>query len=273
MKSRALWLVPLAGAALYFVAVRLLGGDGDRSGFYFGEALVTKSVALVACISAALRFERGDRMRTIWLLFVVDFALLLAKELIVHPAAGALLSQPVVMWLRAICLIGANVAGTFAWIVLARTWRVAGLTLDGSPAVQRALLFVAVAAGIALVGWGTMSDVRALFAGHFVYAINVLSDAADVIGFALAAPVALTAWTLRGGSLSWPYVYLTTCTFTWMLFDVAQALRGTTGSARSAEELLRIIACSLHVSAAVATRWAVRRPSAAIQPQNEQLSA
>jgi hypothetical protein len=50
-------------------------------------------------------------------------------------------------------------------------------------------------------------------------------------------------------------------------------LRGTTGAARSIEELLRIIACSLHVSAAVATRWAVRRPSAAIQPEKEQLSA
>jgi hypothetical protein len=272
MKSRALLLVPLAGVALYFVAAHFAGG-GDRNTFYFGEALITKTVALIACIVAALRFEPGDRMRTIWMLFVADFALLLLKELVVHPATAAAIGPSSVAWLRAVCLIGANVAGTFAWIVLARTWRVAGLTLDSSPAAQRAILFVAIAAGIVLVSWGTMSDVRALLGGNKSYAINVLSDLADVVGFSLAAPVALTAWTLRGGSLSWPYVYLTTCTFTWMLFDIAQALRGTTGAARSAEEILRIIACSLHVSAAVATRWAVRRPSAAIQPQHDKLSA
>lgn len=271
MKSRALWLVPLAGAALYLLATRF--APADRSGFYFGEALVAKAVALIACFIAAIRFRPGDRMRTIWMLFVGDFALLLLKELVVHPVGASLLGPSLTADLRAICLIGANLAGTFAWIVLARTWRVAGLTLDGSPAAQRAILLVAILAGVALVGWGTMSDLRRLFAGQGQYAINVLSDAADVVGFALAAPVALTAWTLRGGSLSWPYVYLTTCTFTWMLFDITQAIGGTDGAARSATELLRIIACSLHVSAAVATRWAVRRPAAVAAAEHESLSA
>jgi hypothetical protein len=271
MKSRALWLLPLAGVALYFVATRFVGAD--RAAFYFGEALLVKALAMIACIAAAVRFDRGDRMRTIWMLFVADFALLLVKELVVHPVAAGILGPPLVAWLRAICLIGANVAGTLAWIVLARTWRVAGLTLDGSPAAQRAILVVAIIAGIVLVGWGTMSDLRALFAGQGKYAINVLSDVADVVGFALAAPVALTAWTLRGGSLSWPYVYLTTCTFTWMLFDIAQAIGGTEGAARSTEELLRIIACSLHVAAAVATRWAVRRPGVIVHPHSEKLTA
>jgi hypothetical protein len=275
MKSRALLVAPFLAAALYIVALRALGQD--RATFYFVEALTVKALALAACVAAALRFERGDRMRTIWMLFVVDFALLLAKELVVHPAATQLLGLSPTTVLRALCLLGANVAGTLAWITLARTWRVAGLTLDGSPAAQRALLVVAIGAGLALVGWGTASDLRLLWNGRGDAVLNIISDVADVVGFSLAAPVALTAWTLRGGSLSWPYLYLTACTFSWMLFDMTQALGGSLGLApaavRSIEELWRCVACALHVSAALSTRWAVGRAAAAAPSERQQLSA
>jgi len=83
-----------------------------------------------------------------------------------------------------------------------------------------------------------------------------------VIGFSLVAPIALMAWTLRGGSLFWPYLYLTACTFTWMLYDMTDSLAGPLGlgpaQARTIEELWRCLACGLHFAAGMAQRWTVR---------------
>jgi hypothetical protein len=224
-------------------------------------------------VAAATRFERGDRMRTIWSLFVLDFALLIVKDIVASPVLAwgpRLLGDSIASGVRTLCMLGGNAAGTAAWIILARTWRIAGLTLAGSPAWRRAVLFGAIAVALALVGWGASRDVRQLAAGQPDALLNIVSDVADVIGFSLVAPVALTAYTLRGGSLSWPYLYLTACTLCWMIYDMVDAI-GTPlglGPARHAvvAETARWLACGFHFAAGVAQRWAVRGAEAASSP-------
>jgi hypothetical protein len=263
MRSRGLVWVPLVAAGLYGVTHALAGGD--RATYYFVEVMLAKLLALAGCIAATSRYDRGDRTRTIWMLFVLDFALLIGKDLVASSVVtrpAHLLGPSLAWWLRAVFMLGANVAGTAAWIILARTWRVAGLTFVGSPAARNAVLTAAIAAALALVGWGTTRDLFALLGGRGEAALNVISDVADVIGFSLVAPVALTAWSLRGGRLFWPYLYLTACTFVWMLYDMTQSLGAPLGlgptTERSIEELWRVLACSLHFAAGVAQRWALR---------------
>jgi hypothetical protein len=263
MRSRALILVPLAFAALFGIAYPLVA-PADRDAFFLFEIMLAKVLALCGCVAAADRFEPGDRTRTIWNLFVLDFALLIGKDLVQSPVlpVARLLGPTLSMGLRAAFMLGANVAGTAAWIILARTWRVAGLTLAGSMVARSAVLTAAIAAALALVGWGTSRDLFALIGGRHEAALNVISDVADVIGFSLVAPVALTAWTLRGGTLFWPYLYLTACTFVWMLFDMTESLGAPlgldAGTRRAVEELFRCMACGLHFAAGMAQRWSIR---------------
>jgi hypothetical protein len=268
MKSRTLVAVPVACAIAYGVARLVAGGDPPL--FHIITVLLAKTLALVGCVAAATRFDRGDRMRTIWNLFVLDFALLIVKDVVASPVLAwgpRLLGDSIASGLRMLCMLGANVAGTVAWIILARTWRIAGLTLAGSPARQRAVVFGAIAVALALVGWGASHDIRQLVGGQPDALMNLISDVADVIGFSLVAPVALTAYTLRGGSLSWPYLYLTACTLCWMIYDMVGAIGTPLGldPARHATvaETARWLACGFHFAAGLAQRWAVRGPAAA----------
>jgi hypothetical protein len=263
MKGRRLLIAPNAAVILYGITHALAGRNA--AAYYFCEAVLVKLLALGGCLAAALRYRPGDRNRTIWMLFVVDFALLVSKELL----AGTLLPLPAlgptaVLYLRTALVLGANLSGTLAWIILARTWRVAGLTLEGSPTVRRAALAGAILAAFALVGWGARADLVALIGGQREAMVNLISDVADVIGFSLLAPVALTAWTFRGGTLAWPYLYLALCTMGWMLYDVtgsaADVFNLSAADRRSLTELLRVVACSLHFAAGLAQRWALRGP-------------
>jgi hypothetical protein len=259
VKSRLLLIAPNAAAILYGIGYGLTGPD--RTTYYFWEAVLAKLLALVGCLAAALRYRRGDRNRTIWMLFVVDFALLTGRELVaVVPLPLPPSLTPAT--LQTVLVLGANVSGTLAWIILARTFRVAGLTLQGSPTMQRAALLAALLAAFALVGWGIRADLLALVGGKRGAAVNLISDVADVVGFSLLAPVALTAWTLRGGTLAWPYLYLALCTVCWMLYDVtgsaADLFQLSIADRRSLTELLRVVACSLHFAAGLAQRWALR---------------
>jgi len=265
MKTRSHLLVgvPLAFGALFAIIYPFIAPP-DRDAFFLFEIMLAKVVALIGCVAAADRFEPGDRTRTIWNLFVLDFALLIGKDLVGSPAlpVARLLGPSLSIILRAGFMLGANVAGTAAWIILARTWRVAGLTLAGSMVARSAVLTAAIATALALVGWGTSRDLFALIGGRHEAALNVISDVADVIGFSLVAPVALTAWTLRGGTLFWPYLYLTACTFVWMLFDMTESLGGPLGldatTRRALQELFRCTACGLHFAAGMAQRWSIR---------------
>jgi hypothetical protein len=261
-KSHLLVLVPLAAAVVYGLTRPLVD---DPTIYYFVEIQLLKILALVGCVAATVYFDRGDHMRTVWLLFTLDFVQLVIKDYV----GGAVVTWPAHVLgpsataaVRGTLMVGANAAGTAAWIVLARTWRLTGLTLGGSPVARRIVLFVAVLLALALSGWGTGRDVVALAHHQPAAALRIVSDVADVIGFALVAPIAMMAWTLRGGGLSWPYVYLTACTFCWMLFDMTDSLSGplhlSPVAARVIEELWRCIACGLHFAAGIAQRWGSR---------------
>jgi hypothetical protein len=262
MRSRALAFVPLATAAAFVVARAIAGGTSAR--FLFVEVMLVKTLALCGCIAASTRYRRGDRMRTIWLFFVLDFALLIGKDAVTSPVLALgprLLGPSLAMALRTAFMVGANLAGTIAWIILARTFHVAGITVAASPRAQRVVVFGTIIVSIALVAWGTLNDVGKLMHGGDEAFLHIVSDVADVIGFSLVAPVALSAWSLRGGSLFWPYLYLTACTFTWMLYDMIDALGVSLhidpATRRVLGELFRCIACGLHFAAGLAQRWAV----------------
>jgi hypothetical protein len=262
-RSRALFWVPVAACVAYGVAFSIVGEPHPL--FYYLVVALAKTVGLVGSVLAAGRYSRGDRMRLVWLLFSTGFALLLVKDLTLDKAVPPAwsLSPALALRLRSGLTLAANLSSVTGAVLLARTWRVAGLTLAGSRTAQRVLLISVLALAGVIVGWGTTRDVATLMHGHSEAIHFISSEIGDFIMFSLIAPLVLTALTFRGGTLFWPYLYLSASIFAWLLYDMTSAfgepLHFSPARVRALCELWRVLACSLHFAAGLSQRWAVRR--------------
>src|SRR5262249_3586395 len=136
-----------------------------------------------------------------------------------------------------------------------------GFTMEGTPLVKRIVIGAAIVVALVLTGWGMAHDAMNLLAGRLEGAWHLISDVADATAFSLVAPIALIAWSFRGGRLFWPYAYLTACSLSWLLFALSESLGAPLGIA-AAERLalvdfFRTLACTLNLAAALAQRLAL----------------
>src|SRR5262249_3172302 len=155
---------------------------------------------------------------TAWTLLGVHYLLILTQELLfgtlVHLPG---LSEHTLATLRAVLVVGANVAASTCAVMLARIWRAAGLFLPPPGRAQRGLVVSAMVLAIAVVGWGARSDLAHLAGGDLVVALA--ADFGDLVGFGVIAPLVLIALAMRGGSLAWPWGLITASYIAWLIYD------------------------------------------------------
>ncbi len=278
----------LTAAAVAFsvscLAAQWLTADsGTRSTLLSLEVLLAKALGTFGALLGASAFERRDYMRRAWLFVAGNYFALLVKDLIFGNAlfirsgdrlVGASLHFPGVdptsqasVNGRAMLVIAANVLAVVGTFMLARAWRVAGLELSTGRWTQRLVLVGSIAVAVALSGYGTYAALLELPLHPSWRAASVLvSDGADMIAFALMAPVLLTALTFRGGVLVWPWALYVAGQVGWMLFDTVSQLPetrllGPLGM-RAIIEFTRVLACSFVLVSGVAQRWAVNAVAA-----------
>jgi len=206
---------------------------------------------------AALQFEAGHFLRRAWLLLGACYALICVGDLTL--TTGPFSQYPWTALANGILTIVANLSAiTGAWI-LARAWRVAGLTLPGSRRTQVAVYVTAFALAVLAAGTPLPSYVREMSRGEITENLMwTASSIGDIVSFSLIAPMLLTALALRGGALSWPWAFLTASLVSWLGVDAVvyfgPEIHLSDASAKLALEIFRGMACTSAMSAGFALR-------------------
>jgi hypothetical protein len=207
-------------------------------------------VALAAALAAQAFGWWSEYVGRAWTLFFIEYALLTTREILRRALPEATMAGQ-------ICVIAANVAGIGAYVLLARSLSAAGLDSSVSRRRRIAAGTVALAIGIALCYGSIASTLQSLRSGDPNFGALV-SPLADVITFALVAPLLLTAFALRGGQTFWMFALLTAGTIGWMVNQGAGTILDLLGGSENAIRAGRMtgfaMACLLIAGAAL-TQW------------------
>ncbi len=254
---KRLLLIP-AVLLLLFLAGRLLLPAGALRLFYRLDVFLVASLAAAACIAVARSFERGDHLRAAWALNGASYGFVLLGALVRIPE-----QTQAILIARGVLVIGANLLAIAAMSLFAKTYRVAGLELPGSPARKGLIVAGAVVLALLAAGHAVYLGVKGGLAGDVESWVGALSSAGDIVTFVLIAPVFMTALALRGGLLGWPWGYLVAANVAWLLFDAQDTLSHVVPEATGQlledySESWRTLACALTVCAALAQRRLAR---------------
>jgi hypothetical protein len=243
-----------AGAAL------ALAPEAARASVLRAEIETVKVVALLGLAAAALAFERGDYLRRGWGLSAASYAFILARDAWLALSSGA--PALTVQLVSATLLTAANASVVTGTWTLARAWSVAGLEPPGSRAARLAIVGGAAVLAALFAGSSLVVDVGNVVTGKSAAYWAIPSDLGDMLALPLLAPVALTAFAVRGGTLRWPWMLLTASLGAWVVYDAVLAVPeifhlGGSGF-RVAAEQFRFLAGSSACAAGLAQRRAVR---------------
>jgi len=183
----------------------------DARPIYNGLARVSM-LAIVAAAAglAASRFGWwSEYVGRAWTLFFAAYAVLTIGEVLKRFVTGASLASE-------ICVVAANIALVGAYIMTARSFHAAGLDFGASRARTVLASLVSFAIALALCYDSISSAWASLVSGNLAPG-PLISPIADVVTFALVAPLLLTAFALRGGQQFWMFALLTTGTIGWMV--------------------------------------------------------
>lgn len=207
-------------------------------------------VALTAGLAASRFGWWSEYVGRAWTLFFVGYAVLTTGEVLrrfsPYPTAAEM------------CVVVANVALIGAYVVTARSFKAAGLDFGASRAKKFVVTAIALGLALAICQEALVTNFNALIAGS-VSASRFISPLADVITFALVAPLLLTAFALRGGQQFWMFALLTIGTVGWMInqgIDFIFTVAGGVSDAavRSGRMTGFAMAC-IFIAAAAFTQW------------------
>lgn len=220
MRIRRLALFPLLYGVFFVAVVLWLGGGDALHRFLMVQRLLLRLLAISGCLAAVSAFDRGDRLRRAWLLLGTSTALVLARDL-VHMAP---FTVPGSSLLSSILLVLGNLAGLTGIWILARTWRVAAISLPGGRAGAVGVTLAAAVLALVVAGPEVLHEARAVGAGDLTALSLLIAAMVDVVTLVLLAPLLLTTLALRGGLFAWPWGLLTANAVAWLLYDGAAAL-------------------------------------------------
>lgn len=225
MRLRALAVFPLLYAAAVLAVAWSLQGAESLAPFLVGQRILVRALAAAGCFAAMSCFERGDHLRLAWFWLAVGTVMLLARDLLrlapgFRPESAGPVAQVAVTGLGVLANL-ALLAGIWR---LARSWKMAAITLPGGRSGFGIVAAVTAALALAAVGPGALQYVREVLHGDVSSLISLVSAVVDIVTLCLITPLLLTALSLRGGLFSWPWGLLTASRLAWLLYDVAEAL-------------------------------------------------
>lgn len=261
MRLRLLALFPILFAVVVAGGFHLLDGD-TYDGFLLAQRLTVRLLAIAGSFWAAAAFARGDHLRRAWQWLAWGTVAVLVRDLLrVVPqldawvdslAWGTVLIQTLGVLSNVGLLLG-------IWI-LARSWKVAALTVPGGKTGMAATTVAIAAVALLVAGPAVLSRAQEVWAGDASSLVLLVSAVVDVVALCLISPLLLTAVSLRGGSFSWPFALIAASLVCWLGYDAAahwqEAL--SPGGLPTAE-LFRGMAQNYQFVAGLAQAWVVRQ--------------
>ncbi len=203
--------------------------------------------ALTAGVAASRFGWWREHVGRAWTLFSLEFLCLLINYALRQTAPDAAVALNAT-------LIAANLAQIAAYWLMARVLAAAGIA-HLIPTGRRVLLTVAaLAVAVLLCNAALLAQWQALRGGQ-IQPGSLISVLADVITFTLIAPLAMSALTLRGGQLSWIFLFLTISVLGWMINTGAPSIASLLGNGDGVLRAVRlggIVVAALFNAAAAA---------------------
>ncbi|MGA7615828.1 MAG: hypothetical protein WBX15_11690 [Thermoanaerobaculia bacterium] len=279
MRFRWLMIFPFVWGALFLLLGALITDPGAHAVFMRTEIEMAKALALLGALAAAFAHQPGEHLRRAWMLVGLGYALFLFRDLRSIPFVAGAVPETLMEPLAAVLVVGGNISIFFGIYLLARTWKMAGLTLPGSRGDRMIVTTVVTLLAVLLVGPGILRSGGLFFAGEWTAAAGFISSIGDLAVLILLAPLLMTMWALRKGMFVWPWKMLCAGAVGWMFYDAILSTGAALGLSAAGvvtfSELARGVACAFYFSAGMAQRsiatggWQVRADT----PQPEPLSA
>lgn len=225
MRFRWLALFPLLFAAAFFAVAWWLLGSEALAPFNYWQRILTRILGIAGCAAAVSAFERGDHLRRAWLWLAAGAAAILVRDLLrlmpaFDPESDVLAAQAVVSALGVL----SNLCQLVGVWMLARSWKMAAISLPGGRSGALAVAGMTAALAVAVAGPAALESGRAVAAGDVGSLVLLVSAVVDVVSLCLVAPLLLTAVSLRAGLFVWPWALITASRLSWLLYDAAVAL-------------------------------------------------
>jgi len=265
MKFRSLAILAGVAATIVVTADTLVYQTLDRTVRPFYTTGLRTLLLLLVAVAAGLAANRFGWLREYvgraWTCFFAAYSFLAASEVIRRATGGTTLASQ-------LCVIAGNIAIVIGTALVARSFNAAGLDALTSRTRMVVATAVSLLIALALCYDAIVVNFRATLAGQEM-ASALVSPLADVITFALIAPLFLSAFALRGGQVFWIFALLTTGTMGWMLNQGWDIMAPAVGL--DTEQIIRAgriagfaIAC-VFIAAAAFTQWlAARRAGQAV---------
>jgi hypothetical protein len=254
MSFRTLAVVAATAVILFAILDSILfAAMGSDTRLLYNGLARTAMLAVVAAAAGLAASKFGwwsEYVGRAWSLFFTAYTVLTVGEILKRFVTGPSLASE-------ICVVVANIALIGAYIMTARSFHAAGLDLGTtrSRMVIATLGSLLIALALCLEPiLGAWRDLRngALTPGPLI------SPIADVVTFALVAPLLLTAFALRGGRQFWMFALLTTGTIGWMVNQGSATIVRIVGGGSEAIRAGRMtgfaMAC-FFIAAAALTQW------------------
>lgn len=238
--------IPFVLGAVAAVTICL---PAQQSAIYSRVVLIAVAVATAAsAFITTRRFASGDPLFLSWLLVGVGYVFSTVR----YSLRLTQLIHPSFTWPRALTdgmLIVQNILIAAALFLFVRAWRKTGLATPGSRGAQIGGTLAGIAVAVVVGGYPLLQGFQTAKADL----VLLVSTLGDMVGIALIVPLMMSALALRGGLLMHTWVYLAASESAWLLYDIAYAIRTTTGIV----EAIRIVAIGFALVATIAQRRAI----------------
>ena len=225
MRLRWLPLFPLLYGAAFLAIAGSLQGSEALAPFLLWQRILVRVLAAAGCFAAVSCFETGDHLRRAWSLLAAGTIVILSRDLLrLAPAFAPETAGPGGQALVAGLGVLSNLALLGGVWRLARSWKMAAITLPGGRSGFGAVAAITIAFTLLVAGPGALQHLKALLQGDLSVLVLVVSAVVDIITLCLIAPLLLTAVSMRGGLFSWPWGLITASRVSWLLYDAAVAV-------------------------------------------------